>query len=198
MKTFLLPLFGLLSLLLICACNQASVPAEDITEDQPLSFSAPQPDFTTTIVEADLPSPRKEMQGELNKVNVTVNYGSPSTKGRTIFGSLVPYGEVWRTGANEATRFTIDTDILIDEKQLPAGTYSLFTVPNKDSWEVIFNETADQWGAYEYNSEKDVLRVNMQPVQRDSSSKNLEFVLAPGALQLRWDKVVLPITFTKA
>lgn len=198
MKTFFLPLFGLLSLLVIFACDQASVPAEEITEDQPLSFSAPQPDFTTTIVEDDLPSPRKEMKGELNKVNVTVNYGSPSTKGRTIFGSLVPYGEVWRTGANEATRFTIDTDILINEKQLPAGTYGLFTVPNKDSWEVIFNETADQWGAYEYNPGKDVLRVNVQPFQRDSSSKTLEFVLAPGALQLRWDKLVLPITFTKA
>lgn len=199
MKTFFFSFFGLIFMLLLTACgDKSSTPPSSPAEQQPLSFNAPQPEFTTTVVEAELASPRKEMHGKLNGVDVTVNYGSPSTKGRAIWGSLVPYGEVWRTGANEATRFTVDETILIGEEELPAGTYSLFTVPKEDQWEVIFNKTIDQWGAYEYEQEKDVLRIPVQPVMIDSASETLEFKLAPGKLVLQWDKLVLPIAFTKA
>lgn len=196
MKTFFFSFFALFLVTAFTACDGKTPPPP--VEQESLSFNAPQPEFTTTVVEAELASPRKEMNGTLNGVDVTVNYGSPSTKGRSIWGSLVPYGEVWRTGANEATRFTVNETILIGENELPAGTYSLFTVPTKDQWEVIFNKTTDQWGAYEYDEAEDVLRIPAKPIQVDSSYETLEFKLAPGNLVLQWDRLVLPIAFTKA
>lgn len=188
------PLLGICLLLLLAACGSTTKPAETVeTNTEPLAFSAPLPPFTTTVVEATLASPRKELVGELNGVNITVNYGSPSVKGRAIWDSLVPYGEVWRTGANEATRITIDRAIRIGEKELGAGTYGLFTIPADDEWQVIFNRTADQWGAYEYKETDDVVRISTHPVLEDSIMETLEFSLAPNALVLQWEKLRLPI-----
>lgn len=184
--------------LLFVSCDTAQAPPPTQGEEEPLSFNAPQPEFTVTVTEAELASPRKELKGELNGVNITIDYGSPSTKGRAIWGSLVPYGEVWRTGANEATRFTIDKTVLIGEAELAAGTYSLFTIPKENEWEVIFNKVVDQWGAYEYDTTKDVLRIPAQPVNVDSSSATLEFRLAPGKIVMQWDKLILPIPLTEA
>lgn len=182
-------------LLLLAACTPA---AEETTDDaaerqQFLASSEPLPEFTTTIVEAELASPRKEMKGELNGVNIVVNYGSPSVNGRSIWNSLVPYGEVWRTGANEATKVTFDQAINIDGKELPAGTYGLFTVPSAKGWEVIFNSESDQWGAYEYNADKDVLRVQAQAFMQEDTTENLEFTLGRDALVIAWERLRVPI-----
>lgn len=183
--------------LLFVACDVAQAPPP--TQDkEPLAFSAPQPEFTVTVTEAELASPRKELKGELNGVNITIDYGSPSTKDRTIWGSLVPYGEVWRTGANEATRITFGESILVGENILAAGTYSLFTIPTEKEWQVIFNKVTDQWGAYEYDEAQDALRIQARPVSVDSSSATLEFRLAPGKIVMQWDKLVLPIPLTEA
>lgn len=153
---------------------------------------------TTTVLEADLPSPRKEMTGTIDAVNITVNYGSPAVKGRDLWGSLVPYDKVWRTGANEATRFTIDQDIAIGDQVLPAGTYGLFTVPSAGEWQLIFNSTADQWGAYEYDSNKDVLRVNAQPKMTNTSAENLDFMIQGNKLLMVWGKLKLPVSIGAA
>ena len=83
---------------------------------------------------------------DINGQHIEVWYSSPSKKGRTIFGELVPYGEVWRTGANEATTFMTDKDLLIDGQTLPAGKYTLWTIPGEDSWQVIFNSKMYDWG----------------------------------------------------
>ena len=83
---------------------------------------------------------------ESNNQEISVWYSSPSKKGREIFGELVPYGEVWRTGANEATTFTTDTDLLIEGQTLAAGKYTLWTIPNEESWQVIFNSKMYDWG----------------------------------------------------
>ncbi|MEO1652282.1 MAG: DUF2911 domain-containing protein, partial [Bacteroidota bacterium] len=83
-----------------------------------------------------------------------VTYGSPFKKGREIFGNLVPFGEIWRTGANEATEFTTTQDLKIGGEILKAGTYTVFTVPGEKNWEVIFNSTLGQWGAYRYEDNK--------------------------------------------
>ncbi|GGD49367.1 hypothetical protein GCM10011514_11950 [Emticicia aquatilis] len=88
---------------------------------------------------------------------VKCTYGQPLKKGREIFGNLVPYGKLWRTGANEATEITFTTNIQIGETQLPAGTYTLFTVPNKEKWTIIFNSELGQWGDFSYDSNKNVL-----------------------------------------
>jgi hypothetical protein len=82
--------------------------------------------------------------------NVKVTYGQPSKKGRVIFGDLVPYGEVWRTGANEATEITFSSDVVISGKTIKAGTYTLFTIPQKNTWTIILNSELKQWGSYGY------------------------------------------------
>ncbi len=84
-------------------------------------------------------------------------------KGRPIWGALVPYDEVWRTGANEATTITFSTDVTVDGQPLAAGTYGLFTLPGKEGWAFVFNKGAKQWGAYEYKQADDVLRVKAKP-----------------------------------
>ncbi len=91
-------------------------------------------------------SPQRTASYTKNGLEVVVNYSSPFKKGRQIFGELVPYGEVWRTGANEPTVFTTKTDIKIIDKNLPAGTYSLWTIPYEQSWKVIFNSDVPDWG----------------------------------------------------
>ncbi|MGX1024332.1 DUF2911 domain-containing protein [Psychroflexus sp. MBR-150] len=90
-------------------------------------------------------------------------YSRPQKKGREIFGGLVPYGEVWRTGANEATEITFYEKVTFGGKPIDAGTYSLFTIPNKDKWTVILNKELNQWGAYQYDSSKDVTRIEVKP-----------------------------------
>ena len=85
------------------------------------------------------------------------------SKDGLIWGDLVPYGKVWRTGANEATTFETDKDIMIKEQKLPAGKYALFTIPGETEWTWIFNSVWDQWGAYKYDESKDVLRVKSTP-----------------------------------
>src|SRR5687767_4572105 len=100
---------------------------------------------------ANRPSPAATATGKIGAANVSVNYSSPSVKGRTIWGDLVPYGKVWRAGANEATVFQTDRDITIEGKKLPAGKYSFFTIPTENEWTLIFNKQPEQWGAYKYD-----------------------------------------------
>lgn len=91
-------------------------------------------------------SPEGLASYEKKDLKIGVTYGRPYKKGRVIFGELVPYGQVWRTGANEATVFTTNKDLLIGSQLLKSGTYSLFTIPNPDNWQIIFNSTVPSWG----------------------------------------------------
>lgn len=166
--------------------SQPASPTETIVNTTP-------GDYTINTLEADLPSPRKEMVGTIEGINITVNYGSPAIKGRDLWGSLVPYEKVWRTGANEATYITIDQDIVVKNQVLEAGTYGLFTIPTDKEWEVIFNRTADQWGAYEYDSKEDVLRLSALPYTTATSTENLEFTIVDNNLVLNWGTLKLPI-----
>jgi hypothetical protein len=98
-----------------------------------------------------------------------ITYSQPQKNGREIFGKLVPYDQVWRTGANEATEITITGDILVNGKTLKAGTYSLFTIPGKEKWFVIINSDLGLWGSYNYNPKMDVLRFDV-PVKSISDN----------------------------
>ncbi|TVT43397.1 DUF2911 domain-containing protein [Hymenobacter setariae] len=112
------------------------------------------------------PSPPAVVKTTVRGTDVTIDYSRPSLKGRAAFGEkspLAPNGEVWRTGANEATTFTVSKDVKIEGQALPAGTYSLFTIPGPSEWTIIFNKTAKQWGAYDYKAADDVLRVKVKP-----------------------------------
>jgi hypothetical protein len=119
------------------------------------------------------PSPPAEAQCKFSDgKTVTVDYSSPRTKGRKIFGELVPYGQVWRTGANEATTFVTDTNLSVDGKDVPAGTYTIFTVPNADRWTLIINKKTGEWGIpYKYEGDE-LARVDMKVSQTPSPVEN--------------------------
>ncbi len=145
--------------------------------------------YTVTTIDTTIKSPRKELKGTVDGVPVTINYGSPAVNERTIYGDLVPYGKVWRTGANEATRITFDQPVLVgtEKKPLPAGTYSLFTLPaDKDNWTVIFNKTADQWGAYDYAEADDVVRVTGTAEATSAPAERMDFALDGNKVELMW------------
>ena len=136
-------------------------------------------------------SPLEVVTVKYESTYIKVTYGRPHKKGREIFGVLVPFGEVWRTGANEATEITLTKDVIINKKRLRAGTYTMFTIPEKESWKVIFNSDLGQWGAYNYNPDKDVLVINATTSKTDVVYEpfTIEFQLQDDKtnLLLMWD-----------
>jgi len=144
-------------------------------------------------------SPAATVTQTLGLTDLTVAYSRPGVKGRVIWGGLVPYDQPWRTGANEATRFTATDPIQFGGKELAAGTYALLTIPGKDEWTVVINSEKDLWGAFEYKPEKDVLRVTVKPTAAEPQEW-MEFTfedLTPNSanLVLRWERlrVAVPI-----
>lgn len=139
-------------------------------------------------------SPAETAQGKLKGASVTINYGSPSVKGREIWGGLVPYGKVWRAGANDATTIETDKDLTVEGKTLPAGKYSIFIIPEKDNATVIFNKVAKQWGAYDYNEKEDALRVKVKPVAVKEKTEKLVYRVNKDNITLSWDHWNIPIS----
>lgn len=136
------------------------------------------------------PSPPAEVSAKVKKTEITINYSQTSVKYRKIWGGLVPYDKVWRTGANEATTFEVSTDVKIEGEILPAGKYSLFTIPGETDWTVIFNNVSDQWGAYSYDPSKDALRVQVVPNKYDEMTEMLTFKIAKdGWVTMMWEKL---------
>ncbi|HSD64902.1 MAG TPA: DUF2911 domain-containing protein [Ignavibacteriaceae bacterium] len=141
-------------------------------------------------------SPKASLSQTVGFTEVTISYGRPGVKGRKIWGSLVPYDKVWRAGANEATKFTFSTDVMIEGKKLPAGSYSFFIIPSKDNWTIIFNKVADQWGAFEYNEAEDALRITVKPEKSDFTEwlkYDITKTSDSGAtINLEWEKLRVP------
>ena len=132
---------------------------------------------------------------------IKITYSQPQRNNREIFGQLVPYGKVWRTGANEATEITTTRDIQFNDYKLLAGTYSLFTVPEKDKWTIIINSDVGLWGAYNYNADKDVVRFEVPAQASDKIYEPFTIMFDHrndvADLLLLWDttKVSIPIVF---
>ncbi len=167
-----------------------------VEQPQPAIPATPMPDkgFVINVVDATIKSPRKELVGKAGDVSLVINYGSPAVNDRVIYGDLVPYNKVWRTGANEATRITFPQDVMVGEanKKLSAGTYSLFTMPSsKEEWTVIFNKVADQWGAYDYEEASDAVRIKGMSMPAETKAERMEFALDGNAVQLMWDDLVV-------
>ena len=144
-------------------------------------------------------SPPMETTGMVGDVTVAINYGAPSVNGRVIFGDLEPWDETWRTGANEATTFSVDKAVKIEGQDLAAGKYSLFTIPREDgNWTVIFNSVADQWGDYNYDESKDVLRVDVEAMSSDEITEQLRIDLeeegGASKVVIKWDHTHVPFT----
>ncbi len=149
-------------------------------------------------LELPRPSPSAKVTQTLGLTDVTVDYSSPAVKGRKIWGGLVPYDQMWRTGANAATKITFSKDVVFGGKPVPAGAYALFTVPGKTSWTVILNKKADQAGtAREYQKDLDLVRFTVQPKSAPHRER-LTFLFADftddhGTLDLEWEKLRLPM-----
>jgi hypothetical protein len=145
--------------------------------------------FITAFVNAqEKPkSPPEKATGVVNGAKIEINYGSPSVRGRKIWGELVPFGEVWRAGANEATTFETDKAITIEGLILPAGKYSFFIIPNKDECVIIFNKEPKQWGAYKYNDKVDQLRIKVKPQAAESNTEKLVYKINTNDIVLSWD-----------
>ena len=171
------------------------------------------------------PSQKASVTQTVGVTDITITYSRPPVKGRTIFAEapatmearakgeatldnqnerkpgepIVPYNHVWRVGANDATVFVVTDDVLINGQPLKAGTYSLHTVPGKDEWTLIFNSDAGQWGSFNYDSKKDVLRVKTKPQSVADNQEWLMFSFDPvtensATVNIRWEKVRVPFT----
>ena len=140
-------------------------------------------------------SPAATAKGNINGAEITINYNSPSVKGREIWGKLVPYGKVWRAGADEATTFETSKDITVGGQKLPSGKYSFFVIPEKDKATIIFNTESKQWGAYDYDIKKDKLRINVKPQAQYDSTERLTYAVNKDNMTLSWEKwnLVVPI-----
>ena len=130
--------------------------------------------------------------------DITVTYSRPLVKGRVIWGDLVPYDKVWRTGANEATTIAFSDDVTVNGQKLAKGTYSLHTIPGKDEWTIIFNSVADQWGSYSYDMAKDTLRVKAKvekaPFTEWLTVEVPELSADWAKFAIRWENVAVPFT----
>ncbi|PZX56914.1 Protein of unknown function (DUF2911) [Algoriphagus ratkowskyi] len=142
-------------------------------------------------------SPAKTAEGMIGDAKVTINYSSPAVKGRTVWGDLVPLGEVWRAGANDATTFTTTKDIMVEGKKLTAGTYSFFIIPGESSSTFIFNKTAKQWGAFDYDKAQDALRVTVPSGQGSTMEERLVYQVKPSSFEVRWEYGVATAKLSK-
>ncbi len=135
-------------------------------------------------------------------VYIKVVYGQPYRKGRSIFGDLEPYGQVWRTGANEATEITFTEPVLFADEPIDPGTYALFTIPNQENWTIILNNDLGQWGAFEYKEEFDYLRIQVPVETQDSPMEAFTIAFdepenSMTTMSLAWDvvRIEVPIHF---
>ena len=144
-------------------------------------------------------SPAATASGKVGEANITIKYSSPSVKGRQIWGGLVPYNKVWRTGANLATVLETDKDIKIEGKALPAGKYSVYAIPGEKEWIIIINSQTGQWGitrAGETTEDpaKDVLRVTVKPKKSDSANERLLYTINNKGFVLSWENLDVPVS----
>lgn len=149
----------------------------------------------TLIAQVELPrlSPNASVTQKIGYTNITVEYCRPSVHNRKIWGDLVPYNKIWRTGANEATTIQFSTDVKLEGNKIPAGRYSLFTVPNEKEWTIILNKVDKQWGSFNYKEDQDLVRFKVTPKENEYveslifyfSDINQNSVL----LNIAWEKI---------
>lgn len=149
-------------------------------------------------IEFPAASPAGTVRQRVGVTDVEVAYSRPSIRGRVIFGGLVPYGEVWRTGANSATTVTFSTPVIVQGTRVGAGTYELFTIPGKDEWTVVLQKASGQWGAYAYDQKNDVARVTAKPVTLQAAYETFTIGISnvrddSATLNLLWENTRVPV-----
>ena len=154
--------------------------------------------------EKERKSPRVTVEAEINDLTVAIDYGSPRVKGREVWGELVPYDKIWRAGADEATAITFGSDVLFGGSAVAAGTYALFVVPHAEgNWEVILNEEWSKeehgvWGAYDYNAEKDVVKIEVTPTWNQETVEEMSFKIMNSELIFEWELASFKVSIEKA
>lgn len=186
-----------------------------------LSFTFAAAAVASAQLKLPRPSQKASVMQTIGVTDISITYYRPGVKGRKIWGDwpaevkgeatldnqnqrpagapIVPYGHIWRTGANDATQFVVTDPVMINGQPLPAGAYSLHTIPNKDEWVVVFNGTANQWGSFNYDASKDTLRVKAKPEWVADSEEWLAFSIDPtgdnsAKVTIAWEKVRVPFT----
>jgi hypothetical protein len=155
---------------------------------------------TTAFAQVRTPrtSPNASLTQTVGLTDITIKYSRPGVKGRTIWGGLVPYDTVWRTGANEATTITFGDDVTVDGQKLAKGTYALFTIPGHDTWTVVFNKQGEQWGAFNYDQTQDAARITVTPQKADFREwmgfEIAEMTTDTAKVVLRWENLAVPFT----
>ncbi len=149
-------------------------------------------------VEFPAASPGCTLKQRIGLTDVELTYSRPGVKDRQIFGGIVPYGKVWRTGANGATKLVFSTDVKLNGNKVPAGTYALMTIPGKEEWTIIINKGAEQWGSYKYDEKADVTRFTVKPTTLDKLLETFtiefnEIRDESSKLNLAWEKTLIPI-----
>jgi Protein of unknown function (DUF2911) len=144
------------------------------------------------------PSPGASVKTAVGTTDVTIDYHRPGVKGRKVWGELVPFGQVWRLGANDATTITFGDPVKVQGRDVPAGTYALFAIPGADRWTLILNKQAKQWGAYFYKAEEDLLRFDVQP-QTGPFTEWMAFQITPAGngkavVEMAWETLRVPFT----
>ena len=139
-------------------------------------------------------SPRVQTDGTVNGTKVMIDYGAPSVKGRTVWGGLEKYGQVWRAGANENTTISFDMDVKISDKSIAAGKYGFFLIPNENGeWVAIFSKKNDGWGAYSYAEADDALRLTVKTEFVTDVQEELMYAVDNSGIVFAWDKARISI-----
>lgn len=138
-------------------------------------------------------SPRSKSEGTIDGVHINIDYHRPSARGRKIMGGLVPYGKVWRTGANKTTSIKLSAPVKIEDKEVPKGKYALFTIPGETEWIIIINKQI-KWGAYSYDEKYDVARVSVKPVATDPFVETFTITQANNQVILWWENTKVAFT----
>lgn len=142
------------------------------------------------LEKAGRPSPPTNTISIIGNTKLAIYYSQPSVRGRDIWGGLVPYDKIWRTGANEATVFKITGDVLIEGDTIKAGKYALFTIPSENSWKVLLNEKYDSWGAYDYDEKYDVANFQVIPILVSEFEEKMKFTTdSTGLVEFAWEKL---------
>jgi tetratricopeptide (TPR) repeat protein len=148
------------------------------------------------VIDLPLPSQRAELTQRLGITDITINYHRPLAGDRKIWGGLVPYGKVWRAGANENSTITFSDPVMIEGKALDKGTYGLHMIPNVDEWTVIFSKSSTAWGSFSYDQSEDALRVNVKPRSNElhnALTYDFDQLQADSAvIELEWEKIAVP------
>lgn len=179
------------------AAKPASAPAET-APSVPAEAKTALPTAPARGKDDDRKSKNGSLEATVGGVSLVVQYGRPLVSGRKIFGELVPFGELWRTGADEATTISLGSDAMIAGQKVARGTYALFTVPGEKGWKVVLNSQAQQWGAYKHDAAKDVLTAEVSAAAHDNTEA-LTFAATDDAIQLMWAdvSVTIPVAQTK-